>query len=366
MSAFNILANFLKSTLAKGRKFVLRRGEKKNIKKKKALINKVVLTKEQKLKIDNFYKLNYGKKIKYDWHRLYQSYTGIFNEKYFPEVLFSTELEPIFNKSEIAKVLCDKNLLTQLFAQSGVKIPKTYFSCVNGVLRNGDNKLISFEEATSLIFDKDCVLKKTIETSSGRDVFICKFNQGVDDVSNLGIQEIIKQLGSHYIAQEKLSQFDELNKLYPKSVNTFRVMSYIVEGSIYVAPLALRIARGGADRDNIHYGGITIGVSDDGYLFHSAYSEFGEMFSEHPDTKVVFKDYKISKIKEIIESAKCLHACIPQLKMISWDLTINKEGEICLIEANTSGQSAWFPQMIQGKALFGEQTEYMLKLISKK
>lgn len=57
----------------------------------------------------------YGHKIPYDWHRLYQSYTGVFCENYFPEILFSTLLEPYTNPYHIAEFLDDKNLLPVLF-----------------------------------------------------------------------------------------------------------------------------------------------------------------------------------------------------------------------------------------------------------
>ena len=48
-------------------------GEKASIKRKKTLINKVVLTKEQKKEIKSFFKKHYGKSISFKWHRLYQS-----------------------------------------------------------------------------------------------------------------------------------------------------------------------------------------------------------------------------------------------------------------------------------------------------
>ena len=48
-------------------------------------------------KHDKFYYENYGKKIKKDWHKLYQSYTGVYRHNYFPEILFSMKLEPLTN-----------------------------------------------------------------------------------------------------------------------------------------------------------------------------------------------------------------------------------------------------------------------------
>ena len=59
------IANLIKKILVFGRKKTLKRGELKNIKKKKNLIEKVTLTKEQKIKID-----------KHDKKVLFNSFTG--------------------------------------------------------------------------------------------------------------------------------------------------------------------------------------------------------------------------------------------------------------------------------------------------
>ncbi|MBQ4516607.1 MAG: hypothetical protein II978_07440, partial [Clostridia bacterium] len=337
-----------------------------NLKIKKRLINKVSLTSEQKREIDEYYKKYYGKKVKHHWHRLYQSYTGVFRKDYFPEILLSSKLELVLNPVEASNLLGDKNLLKQLFGSvEEVHIPETYASCVNGVLKDGNHNIISSDYIKELVKNKSCVIKKTIETSSGRDVMICNFEDGTDVKSKMTVDEIINEMGKNFVVQERVSQFKELSDLYPDSLNTFRVMTYIVDGEIYHCPLALRLARNGADRDNIHYGGICVGVDDDGSLYEKAFEEFGNSYEVHPDTKITFKGYKLSNIDKLISCAKKLHACIPMLGIVSWDLTFDENGKVTIIEANTFNQSAWFPQMIQGKALFGEHTPYMLSLISK-
>ena len=87
------------------------KGEYENIRKKKALWEKVTLTAEQKEQIDSFFLEHYGRKIPHHWHRLYQSYTGTFCADYFPEILFSTRLEWTVNNRAVAGFLGDKNLL---------------------------------------------------------------------------------------------------------------------------------------------------------------------------------------------------------------------------------------------------------------
>lgn len=74
-------------------------GEKRKIKDKRriALLQTVNLTSEQVQMVDSFYIKNYGKKISHNWHKLYQSYTGKFDKKYFPEIIFSSVYKPTVN-----------------------------------------------------------------------------------------------------------------------------------------------------------------------------------------------------------------------------------------------------------------------------
>ena len=55
------------------------------------------LSDAQKKAIDLYFQQHYGRKIPYYWHRMYTAYTGCFDEKYMPELLFSTLLEEKLN-----------------------------------------------------------------------------------------------------------------------------------------------------------------------------------------------------------------------------------------------------------------------------
>ena len=343
--------------------------ERKNIHKKIKLIKSVSLTTAQITEINQFFKENYGKKIPLYWHRLYQSYTGSFQKDYFPEVLFSTKLEPYANPYRMAELLGDKNLIPLLFKDvNGVRIPRTYISCTNNLYQNSERHYILQDDVNKILKNIGfCVIKKSIDTSSGRDVQVCNFVAGIDQKTKKGVQEIIKAFGDNFVVQEYIRQNLVLANLNKSSVNTFRVITYILDGKVFTCPLALRMGRSSSDRDNIHYGGLSIGVKEDGSLMSLAFSEYGNKYTEHPDTKVVFKDYVIGEnfVKKTMRAAMLLHERIPYLKILSWDLTIDEDGMVTIIEVNTTGQSAWFPQMVTGKSLFGFNTSKILKLIRK-
>lgn len=117
------------------------------------------------------------------------------------------------------------------------------------------------------LFDRGkCVVKKTIDTSSGRDVQICNFVGGQDISDSLAVREVLEKFGNNFVVQELIHQADVLATLNPSSVNTFRVITYILDDRIHICPIALRLGRSSSDRDNIHYGGVCIGINADGTL----------------------------------------------------------------------------------------------------
>ena len=65
-------------------------GEMKKINdpRRQNLIETVHLTKAEENKIDTLFVSTYGKKIKYDWHRLYQSFTGNLMKTIFRNIFF--------------------------------------------------------------------------------------------------------------------------------------------------------------------------------------------------------------------------------------------------------------------------------------
>ena len=342
--------------------------ELQNIKRKKHLVEKVNLSEKEEKEISEYFKKNYGKKYSSKWHRLYQSYTGNYDKKYYPEILFSTKLESELNNREIAKILEDKSLVELLYQNiDDLYFPETLVLNCSGIWYDGNRNIITKEKAMSLLKNSGVKLwKKSVDSSSGRSIMITNIKNSIDLNTKLTLKELIEKYGENFIVQSCIENCKEISKLYKDSLNTFRVITYTINGKMYHVPLALRLGRSGKKVDNIHAGGMFIGVSDDGILKDRAFTEEQEVFEEHPDTHVKFKNYKIPKVRKIIELAYKCHGRTPHINMISWDFAIDNEDRIVLIEVNIIAQSIWFPQMANGVCAFGDNTEYMLKLISNK
>lgn len=148
-SSRKVMKDFIEKSYSMGQLH----GEMKKINdpRRQNLIETVHLTKAEENKIDTLFTANYGKKIKYDWHRLYQSFTGKFDENYFPEYLFSSVLEPKLNPMDYRYVLDDK-LLLPLFCVGveHVRTPRTYYSVCDGICFDEEKNIV--DRTTDIIY----------------------------------------------------------------------------------------------------------------------------------------------------------------------------------------------------------------------
>lgn len=342
-------------------------GEYISIFKKRHLFNHVELSEGEEDAIQQVWQRNYNKKISTRWHRLYQSYNGKFNKFYFPEALFTLKLERKLNNREIARVLSDKSMLPIYYQTlEDVRMPDTYLINNSGIFYTGNRRIIERNTAERIIENiGEVIIKPTLDSSSGDSVTLCDFYGGVDQHSGKTVNEILKFYKENYIIQEKIIPCKELEKLYPYSINTLRVITYIVGNKVEHAPITLSMGRNGNHVDNIQAGGVSVAVTDQGVLNSNGFTHYKEVYKCHPDTGTVFENHTLPEIEKLISTAKIMHEKTPHMRMISWDFTLDVQNRIVLLEFNLSGQSVWFPQMVSGKAVFGKNTERMIRLISK-
>lgn len=344
-------------------------GEKKKFRDKRRveICNSTKLSQEQIDSVEKLYKNNYGKKIPLTWHKSYTAYTGRFDKYYFPEILYIPEFERYMNYNQsLANVLEDKNLLYIFAKASNVRMPRMYLSCQAGIYKDAENKVLDFEKACALISNIGvCFAKPSIGTDSGRGCEVYCLVNGTDTKSGKTSDMILKDLGKNFTIQERLVCHESIRKIYEGSVNTFHIMTYRWKNQIIVAPIIMRIGRGGSYLDNAHAGGMFIALSDDGTLHKTAFTEFKEEFVEHPDSKLKFEGYRIPLLPNVVDAVKRMHYSLPAIGVINWDMTLDESGQPVLIEANVNGGSIWLFQMAHGCGVFGERTPEILRWLHK-
>ena len=333
---------------------------------KAPIYNSIKWTPEQQRAFDNYWMDVYGKTIPNKWHRLYEAISGQYCVNYIPEKIYTTVIEPSLNDYTYAKVLQDKSLVESLSAGSDCVVPETVLVCSGGYLFTSERKPINVKEAlTSVKTSGKVVIKPTINSSSGKQIVFFEFSSETDQE----IENSLKKMGNDFIVQKEIVPHPDFSVFNPTSINTIRIITFLVNGSIHHAPLSFRIGRIKSKVDNIHAGGLGIGLDDQGYLLPKAYElGYGDnstTYTEHPDSRTVFAGRKLPAIDKVINAAYTVHGRYPHIGIISWDFTVDKDGNAVLIEANIKGQGVWLPQIIHGKGLFGEYTKEVLSKVRK-
>ena len=127
-------------------------------------------------------------------------------------------------------------------------------------------------------------------------------------------------------------------------------MSYLRDSEVVILSTIVRMGREGAITDNSTTGGISCGVQHDGSLNGTGFQLSGEKF-DTTSTGIKFEQINLPFVSKIRVTVEKLHYELPYFKLISWDLAVNKEDEVVLIEVNLKGQDITFHQLNNGPAL---------------
>ena len=104
-----------------------------------------------------------------------------------------------------------------------IKQPRTILRNSNHSFYDGSGKIISFNQAKSLLESETrFVIKPAIYSGEGIDIFFYE----KDDCHDMDFQIMMESYGSDYIVQEVITQHEVLANIHPSSLNTIRVISF--------------------------------------------------------------------------------------------------------------------------------------------
>lgn len=261
--------------------------------------------------------------------------------------------------SSIFSQVRDKLNLTSKHNSSCILRNKIYFSIfanaigintpTNVAFINNNNKVFLFTEKKYISIEDftklgDCELFcKTLDGECGYGIFRLKIKDNSiyinDTISN--IQDLRDILNDRkYLFQEYVIQHHEIQKIYNKSINTIRLATVRDPETkdIIALPSSIRIGAYGSIVDNSAQGGVSVGIN----LQTGMLNEHGFFINpktnlrktdRHPDTNVIFKEFRIPYIEDAVKQAKQFHAFISDIHSIGWDIAIGENGPI-FIEGN--------------------------------
>lgn len=185
---------------------------------------------------------------------------------------------------------------------------------------------------------------KPVDGIMGSNVFPLKIANGRLYIDGLeaSVDELRSRLSKRHILEARLKQHPEVAKLHPWSINTLRLVTFNQDGQVLLFSAALRIGTGRRSTDNWSAGGILVAVEPkrgithgDGYMKPA----FGRRVSRHPDTDIELSGFKVTDYERAVDSVLRLHAQLPGLHSVGWDVAITRDGPV-IIEGNDDWDGA--------------------------
>ena len=255
---------------------------------------------------------------------------------YVPSFFFYNYFMPSHTIIPKADFSNDKLSQYKLFVAKGIPAPRVVAVYKKGELYNMENELVdigSIDSASPRLF------VKPLNGSGGNGILA--FNRK-NDKYYFNDQQVTAELmkkelksNSSYIFQEMVQQCDELNQIYPNSLNTIRVITHEHDAALKVYYCILRLGRGGNVVDNSAQGGISVNIQIETGLFSDyAITEHGlRKFYSHPDTGFVFKGRGINNWQQVLAQISSITSQFTGYGAIGWDFAISQSG-VQLIEMN--------------------------------
>lgn len=287
------------------------------------------------------------------WTKRTYKKTRSLDPRYIPNDIYYRDIIPYFNDMRFMSPITDKNLISVIFPNT--KRPVTVIKHMSGDYCLENFAPIPREDVFALFHpDKEYIIKPTLNTSSGSDI---KF------FSNLRQEELDMLLNSYehidFIIQEALSQHPDLAALNPTSINTIRLVTLCYKCEPIILSAVLRVGGSESRVDNIGAGGYQCTIDPNGRLGELAYTNRSGKDEHVPSNNlgIPFSSVVIPHYEKVRNTALSLAVSVPHLRLIAWDLSVDPEGNVVLIECN-----ATFPGQNQGNCgpTFGDRTEEIL------
>lgn len=258
------------------------------------------------------------------WMRIYKAEHG-FDPYYLCDHQYAQLLKIINRSSNWASL--NNKALSDVYMPK-IPWPKVYLRRINKKYYDNEMTEIGFEQAVALLqSQKQFVIKPATGTGGGK---------GVKVIDNYLKQEEISELFAAYdvdfVVQTLIVQSSELSRFNPTSVNTCRITTISI-GSKQSFSAIFKVGRKNARVDNWN-SSVLIGVDKQGRLADYGYDVDLKRF-EKSDIGVPFAGNVLPKFTEMVElTLKYHNLYFPNVSVVGWDITLENNDDIVVIETN--------------------------------
>ena len=282
------------------------------------------LSKKEKKEIRKTWPCFKFSNLDFIWMRIYKAEHG-FDPYYLCDHQYA-QLLKIINRSSNWVSLNNK-ALTDVYMPK-IPWPKVYLRRINKKYYDKEMTEISFEQAVAILQSQSkFVIKPATGTGGGKGVKVIDNLLSQEEISNLFVAYNVD-----FVVQALIVQSDELSRFNPTSVNTCRITTINI-GSKQSFSAIFKVGRKNARVDN-WTSSVLIGVDRQGHLCDYGY-DVNLKRIEKSDVGVPFAGNLLPKFNEMVELTQKYHQLyFPNLSVVGWDITLEKNGKPIVIETN--------------------------------
>jgi hypothetical protein len=286
------------------------------------------------------------------WARLYKKVYG-FDPYFLGSVNQFNALRTRINPYRAVCSLENKALLDVYFPE--IPFPEVYVRCLNGQLFDAAMRPLTIDDALRILQEKGAfVIKPALESMCGKGVRRLDLRE-VSQADASWLSGVFAAATSDFVVQEIVAQDPSIARLNPTSLNCCRVTSVYVGGRYTCAALQ-KIGKAGSLIDNWN-SAYFIGVLPDGRLKDTGWDDHARAFHA-TDGGVPFAEVVVPGFAAMLEAAESFHKqFLPQCGIVGWDMVVDANGCLKVIEANLTVPGLPSEQLCSGPFLKGVHAE---------
>ncbi len=280
----------------------------------------------------------------------YSTIAGEFKEGWVPENYYFRVVNPIIKgpyeilselKSPQSRIFDSEAFPDIAYYVNGLWLDRDYHPIPESGLQN-----VLFGNSEKIVFKQDLY---------GRGTGIYFYTEKSFDTSK------IRRLGNG-VFQSYISQHEFFNQFTTTSVATIRLNSVIEKsGEASIRGCALRLGSKHDTHVNQH-SGVRVAVdAKTGQLSSIAYDRSWRSYDRHPDTNVSFDNKQIPFFDDCKREVLRLHNQIPQVGSVGWDLVVDNQNSVKIMEWNGTVNGISFNEATQGPGFLGLGWEQLWK-----
>lgn len=290
------------------------------------------------IKLSNEYAKDiFGSQNYAPWLYVYSAFSEIFKEGWIPDNYYGKIVVPKiqgdYGKLSFLKPITLKIFNSDAFPDIGYAANGLIYSKTFEVIQHNNIKDFLFKKSNTIVFKLD-------NSKQGLGVFF--FDKSTFDYAK------IKSLGNG-VFQEYIEQHPFFGELMPSCVATIRITTVLSNnGTASVRACFLRVGQ----KNDTHVNSVSdLGIPIDlksGEFDSFGYDNYWGATVKHPDTLVVFANRKIPQFDRCISTALKLQKAMPLVQCIGWDLIVDKNENIKVMEWNGYDTDIKFSEATQG------------------